>query len=107
VIAAGSLPFDPAELLSSRGFSRLVEEACQKFDYVLIDSPPVELTSDPLILATKVDGVLLIIDAQRTPERALESTVRGLELVGAKLLGTTMNNVGASDSPYSDYGYYT
>ena len=105
VVTAGSLPFDPTGLLGSRSFSRLVDEASQRFDYVLIDSPPVEPTSDPAILATKVDGVLLVIDAQRTPQRALESSVRGLRIVGANLLGTIMNNVDAYDSPYSGYGY--
>jgi receptor protein-tyrosine kinase len=106
VIGAGSIPFDPAGLLSSRGFSRLVEEARRQFDYLLIDSPPIELTSDPAILATKVDGVLLVLDAQRTPRRAFENSVRSLDIVGAKLLGTIMNNVDASDAPYSDYGHY-
>lgn len=107
VVVAGPLPFDPTRLLGSRGFSELVGEARRQFDYVLVDSPPVELTSDPVVLATKGDGVLLVIDAQHTPKRALESSVHSLEIVGANLLGTVMNNVDASDFPYSGYGYYT
>lgn len=107
VITAGSLPPNPAELVGSNSFAELVGRARQMFDYVLIDAPPVEMVSDPLILATLADGVLLVLDAQNTRKRALRRSVRSLETVDAKVLGTVMNNVDASESGYYRNQAYT
>jgi capsular exopolysaccharide synthesis family protein len=109
VITAGNTglaPFDLAELLSSRRCAELIDQGRDQFDYVLIDSPPVGLTSDPAILATQADGALLVLDAQHTPKWAVQHSLRSLKTVGANVLGTVMNNVEASDYAYFDHAYY-
>src|SRR5918994_1461853 len=66
LISAGSTPPNPAELLSSRRLAELLGQGRQDFDYVLIDTPPLEGASEAAALAANGDGVLLILDSQHT-----------------------------------------
>lgn len=100
VLTAGPIPPNPAELLSSQRFAGLVRQVREEFDYVLVDAPPVGLVSDPAILSSHGDGVLLVIDAQNTRKVALRQGMRSLEAVGANVLGVVMNRVEASESGY-------
>lgn len=105
VIPAGLVPFNPAELLSSERFAEFLNRVGAEFDYVLIDSSPVRLVSDSLILASQVDGVLLIFDAQHTRKGAVRQSIRSLEAVEANVLGTVMNDVKMSGRDYYRDGY--
>jgi len=96
VVSAGYTPPDPVGVLSTQRFSELLADARREFDYVLMDSPAVGLVSDPLILATKADGVLLVLDAQHTRKTYIRESVHKLEAVGATVLGTVVNNVEVS-----------
>jgi receptor protein-tyrosine kinase len=104
---AGSLPPNPTELVGSSRFAEIVSRARQTFDYVLIDAPPVEMVSDPSIIAVQADGVLLVLDAQNTRKGALRRSVRSLRTVGLNVLGTVMNNVNVSEGGYSRNQAYT
>jgi capsular exopolysaccharide synthesis family protein len=104
-ITTGHIAPNPAELLSSRRFTEVLHQAREEFDYVLLDVPPVVLVSDPLIAATQADGVLLVIDSQNTRKGSVRQTMRSLEGVGAKVLGTVMNNAKASRDSYYKYRY--
>lgn len=107
VMTAGPIPPDPAELLGSERFTELLDLLRQEFDYVLMDSSPVQVVSDPAILSSRADGVLLIIDPQKTSKDAIQQTMRSLEIVGASILGTVMNKVKRPKrSSYSVYEYY-
>ena len=105
VATSGPVPPNPAELLGSRRFAHLLGRAREEFDYVLIDSPPVGPVSDPAILATQGDGVLLVFDSQRTRKDSVREAVRNLESVGTKVLGTVMNNIKTRKGSYYEYGY--
>lgn len=105
VMTVGPAPPNPAELISSRRFAELIRTVRERFDYVLVDAPPIGLVSDPAILATHGDGVLLVLDAQNTRKGALRQSMRSLEAVGANVLGTVMNNVKNSNGHY--YQGYT
>ena len=106
VLPAGPIPPNPAELLGSRRFAEFLDQMRQEFDYVLIDAPPVELVSDPVILASQSDGVLLVLDSQNTRKISLRRSMRSLEAVGANVLGTIMNNVeDGKEQYYYGYGY--
>jgi receptor protein-tyrosine kinase len=98
IAPTGPIPSNPSELLGSDRFASLVEEARQLFDYVVLDSPPVGLVPDPMVIATQADAVLLVVDAQGTRKESLRKALRSLESVGANVLGTVMNNVEASKS---------
>jgi len=105
VIPVGYIPPNPTELLGAPRFSELLASFREEFDYVLVDAPPVGLVSDPAILATQGDGVLLISDAQNTRKGSVRQAMRSLEVVGANVLGTVMNNVETSKGGYYHYGY--
>lgn len=106
VLTSGPVPPNPAELLGSKRFSKFLGQMREQFDYVVIDAPPVRLVSDPAIIATQGDGVLLVLDAQKTRKRAVQHSIRSLNTVGARVLGTVMNNVKASRSDLYGYASY-
>lgn len=99
VVTGGHTPANPAEMLGSRRFAELLGGARREFDYVLLDAPPVDLVSDAAILAAQADGTLLAIDAKKTRKEALRLAVRGLQLVGADVLGVVVNNAGDEGYP--------
>lgn len=107
VVPVGPIPPNPAEILSSERFARLLDQARREFDYVLIDTPPAEFVSDVAILATQVDGILMVLDAQRTRKGAVRSSMKRLETVGARIIGTVTNNFKVSKNVYASYGGYT
>jgi capsular exopolysaccharide synthesis family protein len=97
IITAGPLPPNPVEVLGSQRFATFLAEAREQFDYVLVDSPPVQAVSDPVVLAAQADGVLFVLDAQ-APRRTYlqQEAVRSLEDVGAVVLGMVVNNAKGS-----------
>lgn len=106
VLVAGVAPPNPAELLASHRLLEFLAHAREEFDYVLVDSSPVGLVSDAAVLATQGDGVMLVLDAQKTRKMDVRRAVRGLRAVGANVLGTVMNNVkGGGNGAYGG-AYY-
>jgi capsular exopolysaccharide synthesis family protein len=93
VVCVGPAPYNPAEVLGSRAFSEFLTAVREEFDYVLIDSSPVGLVSDTAVLSAQADGVLLVLDAQRTSKTAFRQATRSLENVGVDVLGTIMQGV--------------
>jgi capsular exopolysaccharide synthesis family protein len=91
VLSTGPTPPNPAELLISGRLAPLIGQARQLFDYVLIDSPPTELVSDPMIIATQADAVILVLNSEETGKGSLHKAMRNLEAVGANVLGTVIN----------------
>ncbi len=107
VLPVGIVPPNPSELLESRRFSEFLGHMRDEFDYVIVDAPPVGMVSDPLILATQTDGVLLLVNAQKTRKATVRRSMRSLEAVEANVLGAVMNNVNASRGGYAQYQAYT
>lgn len=88
VIAAGAASSAPMdfELLES-----LLERLRPQFDFIVIDGPPINSYADSSILATKVDGVILVVEADRTPVTDAETAKRQLDRVGSRILGVVLN----------------
>jgi|SRR5215207_2066818 len=107
VLTSGPVPPNPAELLGSKRFAEFLEQMRQEFSYVLIDVPPVRMVSDPAIIAAQGDGVLLVLDPQKTRKRDVQQSMRSLKTVGARVLGTVTNNVNASSGELYDYANYS
>ena len=104
VVTTGPMPFNPTEMLGSERFAQLLTAVRQRFDYILIDAPPVAPVSDSVVLATQADGVLLVFDAQNTRKVSLRRSARDIEAVGGRILGTSMNNMKPRKDNY--YGYH-
>src|SRR5215211_2126623 len=91
ILPTGPIPPNPAELLISGRLAHLIGQARQLFDYVLIDSTPTELVSDPMIIATQADAVILVLNSEETSKISMHKAMRNLEAVGANVLGTVIN----------------
>ncbi len=100
VLTSGPMPPAPAELLGTTYMKELVEEACKKYDHVIIDGPPVLLVSDSLVLSTQVDGVILVTRAAANTKGALKRAREQLGNVGARVLGGVLNGVQARPGGY-------
>jgi capsular exopolysaccharide synthesis family protein len=93
LVSSGPLPPNPSELLGSRRMEEIVAALLERADVVLFDAPPVVAVTDAAVLATKVDGVLLVINAGGTKRDYARAAKARLEKVNANLLGAVLNNV--------------
>ena len=107
VISSGSLPPNPAELLGTKKMESILDELASKADVVVIDSPPT-LVADAQILASKVDGVLIILTPGKTHMGALRSLHQQLSKAGAHIVGIVFNRIPRnSEHYYGGYSYYS
>ena len=106
---SGILPADAAGILNSRRMSELIADVKNRFDLVLIDSPPILGVSDASVLASEVDLTMIVIQHRKLPRSMLLRVKQAIENVGGNLLGVVLNNVDVrSDSQYQYYtSYYT
>jgi capsular exopolysaccharide synthesis family protein len=106
-LPAGPKPPDPAALLSSDRTRTLLAGLRERFPRIIIDSPPVLAVSDASVLATLVDGVLLVVRAHATPVEAVQLARDRLDTIGARILGVVLNDVRLSRNRYfyAGYGY--
>lgn len=107
IVPCGPIPPNPAELLSSTRVTELIDLLEANADLVLIDSPPALAVADAAILATHVDGTLLVVDAHGTNRSAASRAAEELQRVGAGLLGSVLNSFDPSASPYYQQAYYS
>jgi len=113
LLPAGVLPKDsdaatPAELFSSEAMQHLLQRLKERFDIVLIDTPPMMAVTDPSILAPMTDGVLLVVELGHVSRSAVQEVKEQLELAQAKLLGVVINKASRKRGYdyYRDYYYY-
>jgi capsular exopolysaccharide synthesis family protein len=93
VITSGPLPPNPSELLDSRQAARVIDQLTQQTDVVIFDSPPAGAVTDPMILAARLDGVILVISAGSTRRDVIARTKQSLQNVGAAVLLPVLNRV--------------
>jgi capsular exopolysaccharide synthesis family protein len=105
LLPAGSIPPNPAELVSSEKMRTLVQTMTMQYDHILIDSPPLVNVTDPAILSTMVEGVVLVVESGKSTREAVRRSRRLLLSVGAKVLGVVLNNFDLRHERY--YGYYS
>lgn len=104
VLTSGPLPPNPAELLGSKRMENLVRELRDAADYVVFDTPPILAVTDAAVLATKLDGCMLVLGAGQARRDAAKKAKRTLEELSARFLGVVVNNVKADRETRS--GYY-
>ncbi|MER2561752.1 MAG: polysaccharide biosynthesis tyrosine autokinase [Myxococcaceae bacterium] len=105
LLPCGPVPPNPAELLHTRAFGELLETLDGMFDRVLLDSPPVGAVADAVVLATQVNGVVMVLKAGVTNRDVAKRTLRALQDVKATMLGAVLNDVNLERSRYGDYSY--
>lgn len=103
VIGSGTTPPNPSELLGSKRMEELLEDFKKIADIVIIDSPPL-VVSDPLILAAKVDGILLVVRPGKTRKKVMLTMLEQLNRIQVRILGVVMNRIPSHSPDY--YGGY-
>ena len=110
VLPCGPLPPNPAELLHTRAFSELLGKLQERYDCILLDSPPLGPVSDALVLAKQTDGILLVLKVGSTPREQAKRAIRALRDVKARIIGALLNHAdlkgGKYGAEYNTYNYY-
>lgn len=104
VLPSGPIPPNPSELIGSHRMTSLMNAISERFDMVIYDAPPVLSVTDGQLLATKVDGTILVIRQGKTQKEAIKQAVEMIKHVDGNIIGTIMNDVDNSGNGY--YGYY-
>ena len=103
ILTAGVIPPNPSELISSNGMKMLLDRLSSKFDFILIDSPPLPLVADSQVLSTFVDGTVIVTKLGYTTKSALINTKEILDGLNTNVIGVLLNNSPVKSS--SNYYY--
>lgn len=106
ILPAGDLPPNPSELLSSKRMESLLAALSQKFDYIIVDLPPVNIVSDALAISKYITGMIVVIREDYTEKRELERCFRQLSLSNVNVLGCVMNEAKSGGGSYGKYRKY-
>lgn len=105
VLFSGDVPPNPSELLGSDRMRKLIDTMSEQYDYILVDTPPINVVSDASIVTTLLDGVLLLVRQGQSKKDMVRRAVANLELTGIKPLGFVLNGVELTPSKSYGYGY--
>lgn len=103
IITAGKVPPNPAEMLASKAMTAFLKEMKDHFDYIVLDTPPVQAVADAQILSTKTDGTLVVVRAGVTKKDEVKNTINTLNKINANIIGTILHAV---DNTRNKYQYY-
>ena len=106
ILPAGRTPENPSELLSPASMTALMD-GLPEYDVILIDSPPVNVVADALVLASLVDGIIFVVESGRSSNALIQSCARRLRSVNQNLLGAIVNKLNVQRNGYEyNYDYY-
>jgi capsular exopolysaccharide synthesis family protein len=104
-LPSGPVPPNPAELLSSKRMREMLALLSERFDHIMLDSPPLMLVTDPIVLSTIVDGVILVVQGGKSTREVVRRARMELAAVGAKVFGVVLNNLDMRRHGYDTYYY--
>jgi capsular exopolysaccharide synthesis family protein len=105
-VPAGPVPPNPADMLHSERFRQFLDQLSERFDSIVIDSPPIAAVTDSAILSTLADGTVFVIRAFKTSKQLARQGLRILKDVDARLVGAVLNAVDLANREYGYYHYY-
>lgn len=108
VMGSGAIPPNPLELLHSERFGLTIETLRKNFETIIIDSPPVELVSDALVLAARASGIIFVSKAQSTPLPLVRKALQRLRRADGHIIGVVLNalDFNKAEKYYGDYSGY-
>jgi polysaccharide biosynthesis transport protein len=108
ILPAGTVPPNPLELLSSRRFEEVVNKLKDAFDIVVLDSAPLQLVSDSLVLAQHAHALIYVVKADATPYQVAQNGIKRLRRVNAPILGVVLNqlDIEKAEKYYGEYSGY-
>lgn len=98
VLPCGPVPANPVEVLNSQQFSDILEELADRYDIVLLDSPPVQRATDARVIAASCDATLIVLTARSAHRKSTEHTRDALQGVGARVIGLVVNDIPGNKS---------
>lgn len=102
VLPSGGTPPNPAEILASQAMAGLLEDSAERYDFIVIDAPPMLNVADASLLAPAADGVLFVVDATKSRRPNVMKSIKLLEGAGARILGGILNRA-RHDKRAGDY----
>ena len=93
LLPCGPVPANPTEILNSKEFGETLDTLADRYDFVLLDSPPVSTADDARVIGASCDAALIVLTAQSAHRRSTESTRDALQSVGARIIGLVVNDV--------------
>lgn len=105
LIPSGPIPPNPSELLGSENMSVLLDKLSAHYDYIFIDSPPINIVTDSIILANRVAGMVLVARQGQSTYDELTKAVSSIEFAGANILGMIVTDVKDQNGSYGYYKY--
>ena len=105
-LSAGSIPPNPSELLSSKRMKSFIDELRERYDFVVMDSPPVISVADAAIIASRVDGTIFVSRSGFVPRHLCLQAKNALESVNGKVVGCVLNSVHSQHQPYHYEQYH-
>jgi capsular exopolysaccharide synthesis family protein len=106
VIPSGPVPPNPAELLASRKMRKALKEFQNRYDYIILDSPPMMNMADASILAQLSDATIMVVAYAETTREELVKAQKQLQMAKANLIGVVLNGIPPHQDSYGYYGYY-
>lgn len=103
ILTAGEIPPNPADLLGSKQMDALLEYVRRYFDYVIIDTPPVNIVTDASVLASKVTGYVFVVQSGKNHMREIQDALLQLEDMDGHIVGMILNDPGNKAEAYSTY----
>ena len=103
ILTAGNIPPNPSEILGSQSMINLLSFLSERYDIVIIDSPPVGVVTDAQKISASVDGTLVVIRAEETKAKRVTEAVNLLKKVDANIIGMVLNEAQTINKSYSDY----
>ena len=107
LMPSGAIPPNPSELLDSGQFETIIDKLKSEYDYIIIDTPPVNVVSDVLVMAKSISGVMFVAKHGSTTYENIEEAMKKLRLAEIKMLGFILNNIVMSSGGkyYNSYKY--
>ncbi len=106
ILPSGNLPPNPSELLGSRRMEQIFSILSEKFDYIIVDLPPVNIVSDALAISNIITGMIVVIREEYTSKKDIEACFRQLKLSNVKVLGCVLNSAKNEKGSYGRYKKY-
>lgn len=100
VMTSGSIPPNPAEILGSEPMSDFLKEVSENYDYIVVDTPPINIVSDALPVIKESDGIVIVVRSNSSTHPELQKTLSALNFIDAKILGFVVNFTNSKNSRY-------
>lgn len=105
ILTSGPIPPNPSELLNSKAMERVIEELKQLYEYIIFDTPPLLVVTDSQVMASKCDGVVMVVSSGKTKKDRAMRAKGLLEKANSLLLGVVVNGVPSKQNKYYSHYY--